>query len=66
MEIRAKWKFATPGNGAWRWIAAHDDGSELESPCAFGSVEDCMADASQHGYANYRSTEAAYAESAAA
>ena len=26
----------------------------------FPSVEDCMADAAQHGYANYVPTEAAY------
>ena len=60
MEGRAKWKFATPGNGDWRWIAAQEDGSEAASPRAFESIEDCMADAAQHGYANYRPTEAAY------
>lgn len=57
----AKWKFATPGNGAWRWVAADSDGLEIASPADFTSVEDCMADAAQHGYANYRPTEAAYA-----
>jgi hypothetical protein len=59
MEARAKWKFATPGDGAWRWIAAHEDGSALESPSAFAWVEDCMADAARHGYADYRPTEPA-------
>jgi hypothetical protein len=60
MEGRANWKFATRGDGEWRWSAAEPDGSEATSPCAFGSVEDCMADAARHGYANYRQTEAAY------
>jgi hypothetical protein len=30
------------------------------SPCAFASVEDCMADAARNGYANYWQPEAAY------
>ncbi len=60
METRAKWKFATPGDGAWRWVAATEDGAALESPAAFASVEACMADAAQHGFADYRPTEAAY------
>jgi hypothetical protein len=61
MEATAKWKFATRGDGEWRWIAAGRDGSEQASPSAFASVEDCMADAAQHGYADYRPTEAPYA-----
>lgn len=60
MGTDAKWKFATAGNGAWRWVAARTDGSEIVSPADFTSVEDCMADAAGHGYANYRPTEAAY------
>ena len=60
MQADAKWKFDTPGNGAWRWVAANTDGSVTASSTEFPSVEDCMADAAQHGYANYRPTEAAY------
>ena len=61
MEAGARWKFATLGDGEWRWMAARTDGAEDVSPCAFASVEDCMADAAQHGFANYRPTEATYA-----
>lgn len=60
MDALQKWKFATPGNGVWHWIAAREDGSQVASPPAFASVEDCMADAAQHGYPDYRPTEAAY------
>jgi hypothetical protein len=61
MEANAHWKFATPGDGAWHWVASDTNGGEIASPAEFSSVEDCMADAAQHGYANYRPTEAAYA-----
>ena len=60
MQTNASFKFVTAGNGAWHWRAAQDDGAETVSPCAFGCIEDCMADAAQHGYANYHPTEAAY------
>ncbi|MES2563440.1 MAG: hypothetical protein V4637_12010 [Pseudomonadota bacterium] len=60
MDTHTKWKFATPGNGAWHWVTATSDGSEIASTTHFPSVEDCMADAAAHGYANYRPTEAAY------
>jgi hypothetical protein len=59
-EGSPKWKFATRGDGDWRWTAATTDGDETVSPAAFASIEDCMADAAQHGYTNYRPTEAAY------
>ena len=61
MEAVAKWTLSKPGNGEWRWMAARTDGAEDVSPCAFASVEDCMADAAQHGVDDYRATEAAYA-----
>ena len=61
MQTSASFKFRTAGDGAWHWTAAQADGIETISPCAFGSIEDCMADAAEHGYANYRPTEAAYA-----
>lgn len=60
MQETASFKFRTVGDGAWHWTAARDDGAETISPCAFGTIEDCMADAAQHGYANFRPTEAAY------
>ena len=61
MEQCGKWRFMTRGNGEWRWTAAEAQGAEtLASESAFASVEDCMADAAQHGYANYVPTEAAY------
>jgi hypothetical protein len=61
MEQGAKWKFATRGDGEWRWTATEVDGAEAAaSASAFASVEDCMADAARHGYANYVPTEAAY------
>jgi hypothetical protein len=60
MEGSAGWRFVTAGDGAWRWTAAYDGGIEAESTCAFGCIEECMADAAQHGYANFRPTEAAY------
>ena len=61
MEQRAKWRFMTRGDGEWRWAAAEVDGAEAAaSLSAFASVEDCMADAARHGYANYAPTEAAY------
>ena len=61
MEQRAKWKFATRGDGEWRWTAVEVGGAEAAaSESAFASVEDCMADAARHGYANYVPTEAAY------
>ena len=61
MEVNASFKFTTVGDGAWHWTAADSDGMETVSPCAFGSIEDCMADAARHGYANFYPTEAAYA-----
>ena len=60
MQTTANFKFKTAGDGAWHWLAAHDDGAEIVSPAAFGSIEDCMADAARHGYANFYPTEAAY------
>ena len=60
MDADARWRFATPGNGTWRWVAESTDGLETASLAAFTSVEDCMADAAGHGYTNYRPTEAAY------
>ena len=60
MQGNANFRFVTQGNGAWHWKAAHDDGVETVSPSAFGCIEDCMADAAQHGYANFHPTEAAY------
>ena len=60
MQQTASFKFRTAGDGAWHWAAAQSDGMETISPCAFGSIEDCMADAAEHGYANFRPTEAAY------
>ena len=60
MEGSARFKFTTAGDGAWHWKAALADGAETISPCAFGSIEDCMADAAQHGYANFYPTEAPY------
>ena len=60
MELAAGWKFVSAGDGAWRWTAPHAEGNEAMSPCAFDSIEDCMADAAQHGYANWHPTEAAY------
>ena len=60
METGARWRFVTHGDGDWRWTAASTDGAEMLSDAAFRSIEDCMADAAQHGYANYHPTEAAY------
>jgi hypothetical protein len=60
MQQAASFKFRTIGDGAWHWAAADGDGSETVSPCAFGTIEDCMADAAMHGYANFHPTEAAY------
>ena len=60
MQAAAGWKFVSAGDGAWRWTAPQAEGEEAVSPCAFGSIEDCMADAAQHGYANWHPTEAAY------
>lgn len=60
MQETSSFKFRTVGDGAWHWAAARDDGAETISPCAFGTIEDCMADAALHGYANFRPTEAAY------
>jgi hypothetical protein len=59
METGAKWRFVTHGDGDWRWMVL-GDGTEALSDSAFRSIEDCMADAAQHGYANYHPTEAAY------
>jgi hypothetical protein len=60
MQVNASFKFTTAGNGAWHWKAAQPDGVETVSPSAFSSIEDCMADAAQHGYAHFYPTEAAY------
>lgn len=61
MEQHAKWRFVTKGDGEWRWSAARVDGAEAAaSEAAFACVEDCLADAARHGYANYVPTEAAY------
>jgi hypothetical protein len=59
-DSAANWKFATRGDGGWRWTAATTEGEQTVSLSAFTSIEDCMADAAQHGYTNYRPTEAAY------
>jgi hypothetical protein len=56
----ASFRFTTAGDGAWQWTAAQPDGAEMISPCHFGCIEDCMADAAAHGYAHYYPTEAAY------
>lgn len=61
MEACTQWRFTTRGDGEWRWSAADGAGTQTSSTGAFGSVEDCMADAAQHGYTNYFRTEAAYA-----
>jgi hypothetical protein len=61
MEQRGKWRFATRGDGEWRWTTEAEGAEAAVSACTFPSVEDCMADAAQHGYANYVPTEAAYA-----
>jgi hypothetical protein len=60
MQATASFRFSTAGDGAWHWTAAQPDGAETISPCAFGCIEDCMADAAEHGYANYYRHEAAY------
>ena len=61
MEGTASFRFSTPGDGEWHWTAAREDGLEVHSPAAFSTIEDCMADAAQHGYARFYPTEAAYA-----
>ena len=60
MEERKNWRFVTRGDGEWRWTAAELDGAEAASASSFACVEDCMADAAQHGYMNYFRTEAPY------
>jgi hypothetical protein len=60
MQGTASFRFSTPGNGSWHWVAARDDGLETQSPAAFDSIEDCMADAARHGYDHFYPTEAAY------
>jgi hypothetical protein len=60
MQGSTSFRFTTPGDGVWHWAIAQDDGIETISPCAFASIEDCMADAALHGYARFYPTEAAY------
>jgi hypothetical protein len=60
MQTTDSFKFTTAGDGAWHWKAARENGLETVSPSAFQSIEDCMADAAQHGFANFYPTEAAY------
>ena len=61
MESTSSFRFTTAGDGVWHWTAATADGAQRVSPSVFSTIEDCMADAAQHGYANFHPTEAAYA-----
>jgi hypothetical protein len=49
-EKRSEWKFSSGEKGLWRWRVTHPDGVEVSSHHGFGTLKECIADATQQGY----------------
>jgi hypothetical protein len=49
-EKRSEWKFSSGDKGLWRWRVTHPDGVEVSSHHGFGTLKECIADATQQGY----------------
>jgi hypothetical protein len=50
LERRRKWSFFIVAEGAWVWRVLYPDGTEACSDRSFATLQDCTADATQHGY----------------
>jgi hypothetical protein len=57
MERRRKWSFFIVGDGGWVWRVLHPDGTEASSERAFPTLQECTADATQHGYVVWKPEE---------
>ena len=49
-ERRSTWSFLQREKGAWSWRVARPDGAQSDSAQSFETLNQCVEDASRHGY----------------
>ena len=59
-EKRVTWHFLIDDAEHWHWEKAHPTGSVEWSERAFGSLDQCAQDASEHGYGTWTNDERRY------
>jgi hypothetical protein len=56
IERRTTWHFEIEGD-QWWWVFRRPDGTEERSTQSFESLQDCGADAMEHGYGAWKAEE---------
>ena len=57
-ENREQWQFLIdPANASWTWERRRPDGNVDHAERFFGSLHECAAEASHHGFAKWKDDE---------
>jgi|RhiMethySRZTD1v2_1073278.scaffolds.fasta_scaffold1339525_2 hypothetical protein len=58
LDRRRQWSFSLrESDGCWAWHMASPAGTVTSSPCHFKTLDECIADATKHGYVIYEDKE---------